>query len=35
VAGIVLSPRCVPCDQTCTHRTLLGMYLVELLFHFY
>ena len=37
VAGIGLSPRCVPCDQGCTRRTFVGMChkLVELLFHFY
>ena len=37
VAGIGLSPRCVPCDKGCIHRTFVGMYhkLVELLFHFY
>jgi hypothetical protein len=37
VAGIGLSPQCVPCDQGCTHWTFVGRYhkLVELLFHFY
>ena len=37
VAGIGLSPRCVPCDQACKHRTFVGMYhtLVELFFHYY
>jgi hypothetical protein len=36
VAGIGLSPRCVPCDQGCTHRKSVGMYhkLVELLLVF-
>jgi len=37
MAGIGLWPRCVPCDEGCTHRTFVGMYhkLVELLFQFY
>ena len=37
MAGIGLSPRCVLCDEGCTHQTFVGMYhkLVELLFHFY
>jgi len=37
MAGTGLSPRCVPCDEGCTHRTFVGMChkLVELLFHFY
>jgi hypothetical protein len=32
-----LSPRCVPCDEACIHRTFVGMChkLAELLFHFY
>jgi hypothetical protein len=36
MAGIGLSPRCVPCDKGCTHWTFVDMYhkLVELLFHF-
>jgi hypothetical protein len=37
MAGIGLSPRWVPRDERCTHRTFVGMChnLVELLFHFY
>ena len=37
MAGNGLSPRCVPCDEGCIHRTFVGMChkLVELLFHFY
>ena len=37
MAGIGLSPRCVPCDEGCIHRTFVGMChkLVELLFQFY
>jgi len=35
--GTGLSPRCVPCDEGCIHRTFVGVChkLVELLFHFY
>jgi len=37
MAGIGLSPQCVPCDEGCIHQTFVGMghKLVELLFHFY